>query len=299
MALGIMAQTSSSSIPVLTGIEALASNYDVFFCDVWGVLHNGVRSFVNAVDALSRVRAAGGVVVLVSNAPRPNRFVLPQLAELGVSSAAFDALLTSGDVSSEEIALRAGQRVYHIGPERDLALYKQAGAQISSLEEADYVVCTGLFNDDTDTVEDYRATLEVMRARNLWLLCGNPDLVVERGNQIILCAGSIAAAYEQMGGEVCWAGKPYAPIYEKALERAEAIAGRSIAKNRILAIGDAIRTDIAGAVGFGVDSLMIARGIHAEILGVHEGEKLSPEPTRAWLEKQAFKPHAIIDELVW
>lgn len=293
-------QALSSSIPVLDGIAPLASKYDAFLCDIWGVLHNGVRSFAPAVDALTRFREKGGVVVLVSNAPRPGSFVVPQLVEeYGVAESAFDAVLTSGDISREEVEARSGQRVYHIGPERDLSLYKGTGTILSSLEEADYVVCTGLFDDETETVENYRRTLDIMRRRNLWMLCANPDLIVERGSKMIVCAGSIAAAYEEMGGEAWWAGKPHKPVYVKALDRAASIAGRPVTKDRVLAIGDAIRTDVAGAANFGIDALMVARGIHARELNIEGGRKLLPEYAREWLARQAFQPQAIIDALAW
>lgn len=291
--------SSHSSIAVLDGIEDFSSRYDLFFCDIWGVLHNGIKSFAPAVEALARFRARGGMVVLVSNAPRPWQFVVPMLEELGVSADAYDAIVTSGDVSREAVVNHAGQRVYHIGPERDLTIFDGTGAVFASIEEAEYVACTGLFDDETEAVEDYHEALNIMRRRKLWMLCANPDLVVERGNQLILCGGAIAAAYEQMGGEVYWAGKPHRPVYVKALERANALAGREIATDRILAIGDAIRTDIAGARYFGVDSLMVARGIHARVLGIEGGGKLSADHAREWLSAQDAQPQAIIDSLSW
>ncbi len=293
-------QTSSSSpVPVLSGLSSIAQKYPVLFCDVWGVLHNGVKAFAPAVDALTRYREKGGTVILVSNAPRPGRFVLPQLAQFGVPDTAFDVIVTSGDVSREEIEARAGQKVLHIGPERDLTIFEGTGSVITDASEADYVVCTGLVDDDTETVATYQPVLDIARARNLWMLCANPDLVVERGNTLIPCAGSIAAAYEEMGGEVCWAGKPHGPIYRKALDRASEIAGKPFTKKDVLAIGDAIRTDVAGAVNFGVDVLMVARGIHAEILGIARGERLTSAHVQEWLAAQKVQPQAIIDELKW
>ncbi|MEN3930015.1 TIGR01459 family HAD-type hydrolase [Microvirga sp. W0021] len=290
---------TQNTAPVISGIEALADNYDVFLCDVWGVLHNGVHSFAPAVDALVRFRKKGGTVVLVSNAPRPGRYVLPQLEQLGVTKDAFDAIMTSGDISREAVEERSGQTVYHIGPERDLSLYNDTDTIQAPLEEADYIVCTGLFNDETETVENYRETLDVARRRNLWMLCANPDLVVDRGNKLIVCAGSIAAAYESMGADVYWAGKPHRPIYEKAINRAADILEHPVEKKRVMAIGDAIRTDIAGAVNFGIDALMVARGIHGHELGVDAGDALIPERAIEWLSKQAIQPTAIIDYLSW
>ncbi len=288
-----------SPVPVISGIEALAPRYDMIVCDVWGVLHNGVTPFLAAADALKRFRARGGIVVLVSNAPRPSGFVQGFLDNMGVPQGISDAIVTSGDVSHEAIAARAGQRLYHIGPERDLTLFDNTGAILTSLPDAQYVVCTGLFDDESETAEDYRDILEKVRQRGLWMLCANPDLVVERGVKLIVCGGSVAAAYEELGGDVFWAGKPYTPVYSKALDVAASLAGRAIDKARVLAIGDAIRTDVAGAVGFGVDSLMCARGIHSAELGLSGGGVFDGARVQAWLESQVFKPTVVIDTLSW
>jgi len=291
--------SSYSSVAVLPGIARLASEYRVIFCDVWGVLHNGVNAYPASVDALTRFREQGGVVVLVSNAPRPGAEVARQLEQFGVTSSAFDAIATSGDVSREAIRARSGQSVYHIGPPRDLPVFEGANVRFASLEEADYVVCTGLDEDETETVATYLPVLEVMRRRKLWMLCANPDLVVERGDVLVECAGSIAAAYEDMGGEVYWAGKPYPPVYDRALEMASSAAGRSFSKSDVIAIGDAIRTDVAGAETYGIDCVMIARGIHSDVLGLERGGEFLPQRVVEWINGQEVRPKAVIDMLAW
>jgi HAD superfamily hydrolase (TIGR01459 family) len=277
--------------------SALAPNYDVFLCDVWGVVHNGEVSFPAACDALMRVRDAGGTVVFITNAPRPGEAVMRQLDRLKVPRETCDAIASSGDVTRHVIAERKGQTVLHIGPERDHSIFTGLDVQFAPLERADYVVCSGLDDDDTQTPEDFRARLEIMRARNLFMVCGNPDLVVERGDRLVYCAGAIAELYEKMGGEVLYAGKPYRPIYDLALAKAESLRGRKVDRERILAIGDSLRTDLAGARDFGVDFLFMTAGIHAEELG----GRAEPNPAllRSILAVAGQEPTAVMRELAW
>jgi HAD superfamily hydrolase (TIGR01459 family) len=258
----------NSPIPVFTDhFAALAPDYDVVLSDVWGVVHNGVTAFPEACDALAHFRAGGGRVILITNAPRPGEAVLRQIDRIGVPRAAYDGIVSSGDITCAEMRKRPGQSVFHVGPPRDMSIFDGLGAQFAPLESADYVVCTGLDDDDTETPEDYRARLEAMRARKLFMLCGNPDIVVERGHQLVYCAGAIADLYGTMGGEVFYAGKPHRPIYDQALEKAAALRGKPAALNRVLAIGDSVRTDMTGARTFGCDFLFVTSGIHAEELG--------------------------------
>ncbi len=280
------------------GLQPLAESYDLILCDVWGVLHNGVKAYEAASDALTRFRAKGGRVVLVSNAPRPGASVGTQLDGFQVPRSAYDAIVTSGDLTRLAIQERIDRIVHHIGPPRDMPIYDGLDVRFGSIEEADYVVCTGFDNDEEETVEDYRPQLTAMRRRNLLMVCANPDLVVERGHMILPCAGTIALAYEEMGGEVFYAGKPHRPVYERALAVASDLAGDPIAKERVLAVGDAIRTDIAGAVGFGIDTLMIARGIHAEELGLHRGDLVS-DHVQDWVDRQPVRPTAFTEVLSW
>jgi HAD superfamily hydrolase (TIGR01459 family) len=280
------------------GLQSLADRYDLVLCDVWGVLHNGVKAYEGASDALTRFRAGGGRVVLVSNAPRPGASVGTQLDGFGVPRTAYDAIVTSGDLTRLAIEERIDRIVHHIGPPRDMPIYDGLDVRFGSVDEADYVVCSGFDNDEEETVEDYRPQLEAMLRRDLLMVCANPDLIVERGHMILPCAGTIALAYEEMGGKVFYAGKPHGPIYDRALSVAAELNGRAIPKERVLAVGDAIRTDIAGAVGYGIDSLMIARGIHAEELGLHKGDLVS-DHVQDWVDRQPVRPTAFMEVLAW
>lgn len=235
--------------------------YDVILCDVWGVLHNGIDAFPLAGEALTAAREKGLTVVLITNSPRPAIGVIPQLRAIGVVDTAYDRIVTSGDVTRTLIA--AGpKKVFLLGPERDLPLFDGLDVEVVSKEEADCVVCTGFFDDETEQPEDYRAMLTDFVARNVPLICANPDLVVERGHRIIPCAGAVAAFYTALGGETRIAGKPHSPIYEATLAAAREARGE-FDKSRVLAIGDGMPTDVKGAVDAGLDLLYISGGIHA------------------------------------
>lgn len=264
--------TAAPRVPLIAGLGVIADRYDAILCDIWGVLHNGRQAFPAASDALAAFRRGGGAVVLISNAPRPSAPIKAQVVRLGVSPDAFDAIVTSGDVAIGLIAERGAAPVHHIGPKRDMSLFEAAAARagerpvLVGLEDASYVVCTGLFDDEVETPDDYRERLSAMAARRLPLICANPDLVVHRGADLIYCAGAIARAYEALGGAAIYAGKPYAPIYHAALAAAGAALKAPLARSRVLAIGDAMRTDIAGAAGQGLDALFVTAGIHREDL---------------------------------
>lgn len=284
-------------IPFIERFSTLAPRYDVVLADVWGVIHNGVTAFPETVDALQRFRLGGGTVVLITNAPRPADVVLRFLDNLSVPHTVFDGIVTSGDVTRAAIAARPGQSVFHLGPERDHGLFGDLDLRFAPLEQADYCVCSGLFDDTRETAEDYRDTLTKMRAGGLFMLCANPDLVVERGNDLVYCAGAIADLYEALGGQVLWAGKPHRPIYQQALAEATARRGAEAPLNRVLAIGDSVRTDISGANRFGADSLFVTGGIHAEELG----DRDAPDP--AAMEKifaaAGVRPTAVTRRLAW
>jgi HAD superfamily hydrolase (TIGR01459 family) len=293
---------SPAPIPTLDGLAQVAERYDLILCDVWGVLHDGQKAHGPAGAALIRFRALPGPrrrrVVLVSNAPRPGDGVGRILDRFGVPREAYDAILTSGDLTRDLIAARPGARIRHLGPERDLGIFQGLAVSLVPEAEADLVVCTGLFDDRSETADDYRPELTRLAARGLTMICANPDLVVESGNRLIPCAGLIAAAYAEIGGAVIYAGKPHRPVYEAALAKGGALIGAAVEPGRVLAIGDAIRTDIAGARGFGLASLLVARGIHAEELGVSaEHHRLGD--VADWLARQAVHPDAVIERLVW
>lgn len=288
----------SPNVGFVHSFEEIAEDYDLILCDVWGVLHDGLKAFPAAGEALTRFRQKGGRVVLVSNAPRPGWLVVKQLDQYGVPKTAYDDVRTSGDLSRAIVAENGSKAFHHIGPERDLGLFRGLDGRASTLDEAEYVVCTGLFDDETETAADYADTLAAMRERDLLMICANPDLVVERGHQLIVCAGAIAAAYEDLGGRTITPGKPHRPIYEAALALGGELMGRPVDRTRVLGVGDAIRTDIAGGHGAGIDTLLVARGIHALELGATQ-DAIDPELAVAWSQGQDFRPTYVIHDLTW
>ncbi|MCJ2080574.1 TIGR01459 family HAD-type hydrolase [Methylobacterium sp. J-090] len=294
----------TDTVPTIPGLNAIADRFDVILCDVWGVLHDGVRAHAGAGEALIRFRGLpGGTrprrVVLVSNAPRPWAGVQAILDGYGVPREAYDAILTSGDLTRSLLAQTPGARIHHLGPERDAPIFDGLDIRRVTAGEAEAIVCTGLFDDTRETADDYRPALEEWRARDVPMICANPDLVVERAGLLIPCAGLIAEAYAALGGRVTYAGKPYRPVYAAALDMAGALDGLAApAPARVLAVGDALRTDIAGASAFGLPNLLVARGIHAEELGL-AAEAAALGDVAEWLGRQAVRPDAIIERLVW
>ena len=240
----------------------LLAGFDVLLCDVWGVVHDGRCAYPAAGDAFARFRAGGGTVVLLSNAPMPSDWVARVLDDKGVRRDSWDAIVSSGDVALAHIAAKRYQRIHHIGPTRDLPLIDAMTAASVGFDLAQAMVCTGLVDDRRETAASYRPLLAKALARSLPLICANPDLIVDVGGELLPCAGVIAETYADMGGPVTWAGKPHAPAYELAMATVERLRGDRPAADRVLAIGDAVRTDIAGANAFGLASLFIGQGIH-------------------------------------
>jgi HAD superfamily hydrolase (TIGR01459 family) len=285
------------TIPILSGLSEVARGYDALLCDVWGVLHNGHAPYLAAADALHRFRAECGPVILLTNAPRPVADVESLMRRIGVPLDCYDAILSSGAVAREDFIRRieeAGRtlRVFHIGPDRDGGVL--GGLDIARVEiaQADVVLSTGLFDDETETADDYAPMFREMKARGLAVLCANPDIVVQRGETLIYCAGALAEAYEKLGGEVVYYGKPHPPIYLAALALAERISGRPI--ERPLAVGDGADTDIKGANRMGIDALFVAQGIHAAQLGELAAEGLA----QLFVVPEAH-PKAAMRTLVW
>lgn len=272
---------------VVDGVEVVLS-------DIWGVVHNGLESFPDACAALHNYRRQGGVVILITNAPRPADSVQRQLRKLGVADETYDAIVSSGDLTRHFVADHPGKKLYWVGPERDSSIHRGLDPVMSGLDEADYIICTGLFDDETESAEDYRPMLTKALARKVPLICANPDIVVERGDRLIYCAGAIAELYRELGGEVVFYGKPHRPIYERAMALAAERRGRPAELGHVLAIGDSVRTDLAGAHGFGIDCLFVTRGIHAEqFAGI---DQLDPASVK---ELFGHPPRALIRELRW
>lgn len=285
-------------VPHLDQLRALAPRYDAIISDVWGVLHNGITATAGAPEALATARRAGLAVVLLTNAPRPPASIVEQLDGLGVTRDAYDAIVSSGGVTRDLILEEGAAPFHHIGPERDRALFEGLKAQPAALNDAGYILCTGLDDDETEKPEDYRPRLEAALARGLKLYCANPDLVVERGSQLIPCAGALAEIYERMGGETIWVGKPHPLVYARARAAVAETLGRMPDTARILCIGDAFRTDVAGAVRAGYDCLMTLAGIHAHEIGLN-GARYDIEAFDALAAANAVRPTATTVSLNW
>lgn len=282
---------------LIAGLAELAPRYDVVLCDVWGVIHDGVKSFRPAVEALRRFKAERGPVILISNAPRPAADVLAQLEALAVGPDAYTTLVTSGDATRAELARRPGP-VWAIGPERDAALYAGLDLTFAGPEDAAFISCTGLVDDDTETAADYADALTVAAGRGLVMVCANPDRVVQRGDRLIPCAGALADLYETLGGEVVMAGKPYAPIYDQSLQAAAEALGRPVDRARVLCIGDGIKTDVLGAARQNLDCLFVAGGIHAAELAGPDGP-LDPKKAAALLADSQTHARWLAPSLFW
>jgi len=278
-----------ASLEIIDRLDGLAENYSAILCDVWGVIHNGVRAFEPAVEALQRARQAGKAVVLITNAPRPFGPVIEQLRSLGVPDDAYDAVVTSGDVTRSLIET-GPRKIFHLGPDRDMTLYDGLDVEVVEEFEAAGVVCTGLFDDRTETPDDYTDLLQRLRARDLPFICANPDIVVERGDTMIYCAGALGRAYSQLGGRTQIAGKPYHPIYEATLAKASEVLGRPVGVKDALAIGDGLMTDVKGAAGMGIDLLFVTDGIHASEYG--ESGRPDPERLAHYMASHGFAPVA-------
>jgi len=229
-------------------MKSLSLTYPVWFCDIWGVLHDGLSPYPSTVDVLQRHRRSGGTVVLVSNSPRSTLGVSKQLDDIGVPRDAYDTAVTSGDVTRDLMRQTDG-RLFHLGPKRDTSIFEGLSINLVPLADASAVICTGLYHDDRETPDDYNQLLQGMRKRGLTMICANPDKVVRKGKALQYCAGSLAEAYERQGGTVLMAGKPFAPIYDLARRRAATIRDHDVPPSAILAIGDGPETDIKGAAG--------------------------------------------------
>jgi HAD superfamily hydrolase (TIGR01459 family) len=286
-----------TSPKIVAGLSGLADRYDVLLCDVWGVIHNGREAFPRACEALGRYRAQGGQVVLISNAPRPNTGVVTQLDALGVPREAWSLVVTSGDATRKLLAAHAPGPAWKLGPDRDDALYDGLGLGFSDLDQARLIACTGPFDDERETPEDYRERFRGAVGRGLPMICANPDIVVQRGDKLIYCGGALAQLYEALDGQVFMAGKPHAAIYDLALAEAARLKGAPIDRSRVLCIGDGPRTDLRGANAQGLDALFIAAGIHGqEILA---SGRLDPAMIDHVFETEGVTATWAMAELVW
>jgi HAD superfamily hydrolase (TIGR01459 family) len=265
--------TIKPAIPILASIAELAATSDAWIVDIWGVMHNGARAYRAAAEACWRFRAAGGTVVLLSNAPRPFAAVVPHMTSLGVPANAYDAGVTSGDVTRDMLSAWLGRRLLHIGPQRDHALLEDLDIALAPATEAEVALCSGLYDDEAETPAHYAETLDTLLARGVPMICANPDILVERGHKLIYCAGALAQSYAAKGGRVSYAGKPHLPVYERTLAEIARLRDRPVEQARVLCIGDGVETDLAGAHAAGLRSVFVASpifapdGLSADVLG--------------------------------
>ncbi|HEY8573170.1 TIGR01459 family HAD-type hydrolase [Phenylobacterium sp.] len=282
---------------LVSGLSEIADQYDVLLCDIWGVIHNGRESFPEAREALARFKAEHGPVILISNAPRPNAPVVAQLAGFEVTWHSFTEVVTSGDATRTLLAERAPGPAWWLGPERDAPLYEGLDLEFADLEDARFISCTGPFDDEAETPEDYRERFAYAVSKGLEMICANPDIVVQRGDKLIYCGGALAQLYEALDGRVLMAGKPHRMIYELACARACELLGGPVDKRRILCIGDGLGTDIRGANAQGLDALFIASGIHGEET-IRDG-RLDPAIVQHLLSIEGLAARWAMADLVW
>ncbi|HSM95631.1 MAG TPA: TIGR01459 family HAD-type hydrolase [Rhizomicrobium sp.] len=246
---------------IITGLRDIAPGHDALVCDVWGVLHNGDRALMPACDALRTFREKHGPAILLTNAPRPVSDVEELFVKrYGVPLDCYDAIVTSGVATRDDLAKRATSHrlaMLHLGPERDRGIFDGLNIDTVDVDRAEIVLCSGLYDDDTETPADYVELLATMKARRLPMICANPDWQVQRGGRLVYCAGALANEYEKIGGEVVYYGKPKTAIYDYV---------RALTKGakKPLAIGDGMHTDIKGANAAGIAALFIADGVHGE-----------------------------------
>ena len=287
-------------IPRVEGIGQWADRYDALILDLWGVIHNGLAAYPAVSDCLEHMRAAGMQILFLSNAPRRSKEVVKRLTELGIPPAAYDHIITSGDLVRQALIARddpfyasLGRDYYRLGPERDWGLMEEMDYQSVAFEDASFVVNTGLFEDETETVADYEAFVSNALARGLPMICVNPDHWVMRGERLLPCAGALADVYEHRGGPTSYRGKPYAAAYEACFE-----AFGAVDRSRVLAIGDSLRTDIAGAQAMGIDAVFVTTGIHAETFASGTDGLDGVAIAKAYAEAGAV-PIAAMAHLTW
>ncbi len=286
------------SIPLLDGFAPLTSRYNAAIVDLWGVVHDGTAVYAGAIECLGRMGDAGIRRVLLSNAPRRAEAVADRIAEIGVAPVCYDEIVTSGDLTRAALIdgadpARPGEAYFHLGPERDRGIFEDLELRlVSDLAGAGFILNTGLFDDETEDESHYESFLAEAHERDLAMICANPDRAVIRGGQLVPCAGVLAAAYERHGGRVIYFGKPHRAAYRACFERL-----RGIAKRRIVAIGDGLHTDIAGANAAGIDSIFVAGGLHAAELAA--GDAPDPARIQAACAAAGVRANAAMAELRW
>tara|TARA_B100001146_G_scaffold46447_1_gene39960 strand:+ start:871 stop:1722 length:852 start_codon:yes stop_codon:yes gene_type:complete len=276
-------------IKKINNFQDIEDNYDALICDVWGVIHNGRELFESVNDCLVNFRSKQKPVVLLSNAPRPSKYIERMLNQLGLDRKSFNEIVTSGDLTMSALnESHYGSKCYHIGPDRDLNIFDGVNVSRVSFDEADFLFVTGLFDDETEDENSYSSILDEAKKRNLKLVCANPDIAVQRGEKLVPCAGAISKKYEEIGGKAINIGKPFSPIFDKAVNLIKGINENQ--NPRIIVIGDGLETDIKGANILKMDSLLVLGGLFAS-----ESERNIIEV----LKKKNIFPSYYTEELKW
>jgi len=290
--------SEKNQTPHYDGIAAIAERYDAFILDVWGVLHDGVNLYPGVVDTLEKLTAADKPFVMLTNAPRRSHAVAEAMISMGMPEKFCCRILSSGEATFLDLRDRedlfyadVGNRLLHVGPDRDRNLFDGLdGEEVKRVEDCDLIVNTGPW-EDGETVADYEDLLQQGAALRVPMICANPDLVVVRGGRRIICAGSLAVRYEELGGVVRWLGKPRVEIYDYCFRELA-----DFDKSRIAAVGDSFRTDLAGAVNVGIAPIFVAAGIHADEVG---GWPPDPGALSDLAGKWHARPSASVPAFVW
>ena len=285
------------SCRIIASLDEVAGDYDAILCDLWGCFHNGIAVYPAAVQACQRFRATGGSVVLLTNAPRPAHSVERLLNRMEAPRDSWDAIVSSGGACQSAIAEGTfGERIAYVGPARDLHMLTDLGREAVPEEEADAILLTGLRDDMTETPDDYAEEIARWAARRVPVLCANPDIVVDRGDQRLWCAGAIARGVEEAGGHVVWYGKPHAPVYDRCRSVLADLRGGPLADARILAIGDGIGTDVPGGIAAGFDVAFVTGGLSSADFGP-DVERPQQAPLDTFLAEKRLAPKFAIGRL--
>jgi len=291
------ARETSMTTRLIDRFEQISDGYEAVLCDLWGCYHDGIRPFDAAVEALTRYRARGGIVILLTNAPRPPASVQRFLDGMGAPKDSYDAIMSSGGACQRAVASgEYGRRFHYVGPDRDRHMLADIGFEDTPAEAADAILCTGFEDDARQTPADYDPHIARWKTHGLRLLCANPDIVVDRGHERLWCAGAIAQRYAEAGGEVIWFGKPHRPTYEQSFALLGEVAGREIAPRKVLGIGDGVFTDVKGALDYGIDALFVSGGLAAAEVGEDPDH---PDAARLgdWLADKGQAPQFAIGRL--
>lgn len=285
----------------LSGLAEIRSEFDGLILDLWGLVHDGVTAYPGVTETFKELQAAGIKTILLSNAPRRSYTLVDSMTGMGISRDLYGDIFSSGEATWQELKSRTspdfsglGDKAYHIGPARDVSVLEETGiARMTDVSASDFVLNTGPV-DVGDTLEDYEDILASARSRELPMVCANPDNVVIREGQRVICAGAIARRYEALGGRAVYRGKPDPAVYHLAIERLD-VSG----PNRVAVVGDALETDVAGAAAAGLRAIWCTGGIHAEALGTAYGQPADKVKAAHLAKSEGYSPWAIIPGFYW